>query len=173
MHLSILVVLAAAATESLFGFVGTKNIAVGLSESMVFDWRAGRDVPLGFEVVVEELRMTYFPALAKIGVSETSTGRRLDLLTVREGAATSTAAGDSRASGRPVRCRLVDAGNRRASGGDKGEAPLLDRSEGAVGFHRGPLSADARRLAARSAGGARPGRDPRARPGSYAETNCG
>ena len=86
MHLSILAVLAAAAAESLFGFVGTKSIPVGVPEGMVFDWRSDRDVPLGFEIVVEDLSLTYFPALAKVGVTEIATERRLGLLTVREGA---------------------------------------------------------------------------------------
>lgn len=93
MHLSILVVLAAAATESLFGFVGTKNIPVGVPEARVFDWRSGRDVPLGFEIVVEELGMSYFPVLAKIGVTDTGTGKRLDLATIREGANTEISGG--------------------------------------------------------------------------------
>lgn len=86
MHLSIIVVLVAAAVETLFSFVGTKNIHVGAPESMTFDWRSGRDVPLGFEIVVEALTMSYFPALAKIGVTDVATGQRLGLLTVREGA---------------------------------------------------------------------------------------
>jgi hypothetical protein len=93
MHLSLLAVLIAAAAESLFGFVGTKNIPVGVPEALVFDWRSGRDVPLGFEIVVEDLEKTYFPALAKIGVTETVAAKRLGLLTVREGAGTELGGG--------------------------------------------------------------------------------
>ncbi len=85
MHLSILAVLAAAAAEALFGVVGTKNIPVGISEAKVFEWQSEREVPLGFAIEIEELGMTHFPALAKIGITEFATGKRLELLTVREG----------------------------------------------------------------------------------------
>lgn len=93
MHLSILLVLVAAAVESLFSFVGTKNMHVGVPESMTFDWRAGHDVPLGFETVVEALGLTHFPAQAKIGITDAATGQRLGLLTVREGAGVETLGG--------------------------------------------------------------------------------
>lgn len=101
MHLSIIVVLVAAALQALFSFVGTKNIHVGVPESRTFDWRSGRDVPLGFELVVEALTMSYFPVQAKIGVIDDATGQRLVLLTVREEAV--TAALDGSLSLRDVR----------------------------------------------------------------------
>lgn len=86
MHLSIVVVLAGAAVKALFGFEGTKNMYVGVPEAQIFDWRSGSDVPLGFDLLVEELKMSYYPALAKIGVTEKATGIPVELLTVRENA---------------------------------------------------------------------------------------
>lgn len=94
MHLSLIVVLAAAAVESRFGFVGTKNIPVGVSEGMVFDWRAGREVPLGFEIEIEKLGMSFFPVVAKIGVTDIASEKRLGLLTALEGGRSEIDGGD-------------------------------------------------------------------------------
>jgi len=93
MHISLLFVISGAATKALYGFVGTKNMYVGVAEDKIFDWRAGGDVPLGLEVLVEGLGKFYFPTLAKIGVVETATARPVELITVKEGARTDLAGG--------------------------------------------------------------------------------
>lgn len=87
MHGAVLIVLGAAATKALYGFVGTRNVHVGLSTESVYEGGAGSEVPLGFEIAVEGLTKSYYPALARIGVTETASGKRVGLLTVREGGA--------------------------------------------------------------------------------------
>lgn len=86
MHASLLLLLAGGTFKVIFGFVGTQNIHVGTAAGTAYDWRTGRDVPLGFQVVIGEFQEIFYPVRAKIGVRRVSTKEKVALLDVVQGA---------------------------------------------------------------------------------------
>jgi hypothetical protein len=100
LHGSLLVIIAGGAAKSLFGFVGTQNVYVGEGTETVYDWRAGRDAPLGFELRADELRERYYPIRARVGVQRAATGEKLGMVEVVEGA-------EGRLPGGEVRLRIA------------------------------------------------------------------
>jgi hypothetical protein len=85
MHVSVLILLAGGAAKGLWGFTGTQNIHVGFSTDTVFDWSLQADMPLGFTIAIKEQVREHYPIQARIGISETGSGRKLTLLEVWEG----------------------------------------------------------------------------------------
>lgn len=97
-HVGLLVLMAGGLAKALFGFIGTQNIYVGGTTSTVYDWRGGRDAPLGFVVAVEQFRSSFHPVRAKVGLRRAATGEKIALVEVVEGGQTPTPAGDLRIS---------------------------------------------------------------------------
>jgi hypothetical protein len=97
-HASVLIVVAGGVAKAVFGFIGTQNIHVGGMSDTVYDWKAGRDAPLGFAIVIDGFRTGYFPVRARIGVRAAGTGEKVGLLEVTEGAETAIPGGDARVS---------------------------------------------------------------------------
>lgn len=93
LHLSILVILAGGAAKGALGFIGTKNIHVGLSTDVVFDWSREADVPLGFTIHLKDRVDEYYSGEFKIGVSVAETGEKIGLLQVKEGERTALPGG--------------------------------------------------------------------------------
>lgn len=83
-HMSILLVLSGAMVGSL-GFVGTANVYVGDYTGRCYNWSAGRETPLGFDLYVEGFALKYYPVDVKVGVRDRATGRKAGEFTTREG----------------------------------------------------------------------------------------
>lgn len=94
LHGSLLLILTGGMLKGLLGFIGTQNVYVGEMTETVYDWRAGREARLGFEIRVDELREGYYPIQARIGVRRAATGEKLELLEVVEGKRTGNPGGD-------------------------------------------------------------------------------
>lgn len=84
-HLSLLAIVAGGVAKGVFGFVRTRNIYVGESTDVFFDFSRDADVPLGFSFKVLEREDTYYPLEALIGVSDRASSRKIELLELREG----------------------------------------------------------------------------------------
>lgn len=81
-HLGILVVLVGGFVSS-FAFVATVNIYARAATDLVYDWQAGRDVPLGAELRVVRINSEYYPADVQVGVLRH--GRKERLVQTRSG----------------------------------------------------------------------------------------
>ncbi len=84
-HASLVLLVLGGLAKVLFGFVGTQNIYVGESTRTVYDWKAGRDAPLGFAIGIDDFQTSYFPIRAKIGIRRAVSGEKVALLEVVEG----------------------------------------------------------------------------------------
>lgn len=67
LHTGVLVVLSGSLLTS-FGSVSTVNIYEGGKAGQVFNWDMKKDVPLGFDLVVEKIHREYRPILVQVGV---------------------------------------------------------------------------------------------------------
>jgi len=85
MHCSIVVILFGGAVKGVLGFTGTQYLFVGYPVNMSYDWKTGRDTPLGFAVILRERVEDYYPVEARIGVSDAATGEKIKLLKAQEG----------------------------------------------------------------------------------------
>lgn len=85
-HASLLLLVVGGLLKGIFGFVGTQNIHVGAAAVTVYDWRTGRDVPIGFQIVIDEFQEIFYPIRAKIGVRSVRTKEKVALLDVVQGA---------------------------------------------------------------------------------------
>lgn len=97
-HGSLVLLVAGGIGKVLFGFVGTQNIHVGGISHTAYDWRAGRDAPLGFAIGIDEFNTGYYPIRAMIGVRLVATGEKAALLEVVEGAEIASPGGEVRLS---------------------------------------------------------------------------
>lgn len=84
-HLSLLAIVAGGVSKGVFGFVRTRNIYVGHSTDVFYDFDRDADMPLGFTLDVLDREDSYYPLQTRIGVSDRASGRKIDLLEIREG----------------------------------------------------------------------------------------
>lgn len=85
MHLAILVIIAGGVGKSLWGFIGTQYLLVGVETEKVYDWKSRAEAPLGFTLLLKEKVDDYLPLRLRVGVSDLASGEKLDLLEVKEG----------------------------------------------------------------------------------------
>jgi len=67
MHLGFLVSMAASLIQ-LMGYVATINLHINTSTTTAFRWDKNKDLPLGFDMLVEEVGREWYPIDVKIGV---------------------------------------------------------------------------------------------------------
>ena len=84
-HGSVLVIMASSVYGSAAGFVATKRVYVDDSISTAFNWKAGGERPLPFELRAEDFTLMPNPVGVRLGVLELSTGRRGKVITTHEG----------------------------------------------------------------------------------------
>ena len=84
-HGSILIIMASSIFGSTAGYVATKRLHVGESITTAFNWKAGGEKPLPFELRAEDFTLLPNPIGVRLGVLELKTGKRGKLLTTHEG----------------------------------------------------------------------------------------
>lgn len=84
-HVSLLLVMAGGAAKSVFGRVLTQNVAVGTETGTMYDWRTGRDEPLGYTLRIDAFRVERYPLQVAVGVRRVATGEKVGLVELREG----------------------------------------------------------------------------------------
>lgn len=81
-HIGILVILAGGYVST-FAFVATVNIYEHEATNLVYDWKAGREVPLPDELRVARINTEYYPADVQVGILRH--GRKERLVQARTG----------------------------------------------------------------------------------------
>jgi len=84
-HGSILVILAFSILGSAAGFIATQRVYVGDSITTAFDWKAGADRALPFEVRADDFTLMPNPVGVRLGVLHVATQRRGKAITTHEG----------------------------------------------------------------------------------------
>jgi hypothetical protein len=102
-HFSLLLLIAGGAGKSLWGAVGTGYLFPGLPATTRYLEGPNVDDPLGFAVLLQERRDTYYPLRVKVGVRDAASGEKVGLLEVLEGRAVSLPDGRLTLSVREVR----------------------------------------------------------------------
>ncbi|MDF1535363.1 MAG: cytochrome c biogenesis protein ResB [bacterium] len=85
-HVSLLIVMIASVAGSALGFVMTQRIYVGDTAGTAFSWKVMDEVPLPFEVRVDDLVVVPNVVGVRLGVLKIDTGEKGKLITTHEGA---------------------------------------------------------------------------------------
>ncbi len=83
-HLSCLLIMGGALAAEL-GFVGTRNIHVGDTSNVYFDWDAEAERPLGFTFRLDEFEPVYYPIDLQITAYRSGTKEEIETWTTSEG----------------------------------------------------------------------------------------
>ena len=84
-HASLLMIMAASFIGSTAGFILTQRIYVGDTADTAFNWKIMSEVPLPFQVRSNDLVIVPNPVGVRLGVLNTSTQEKGDLITTHEG----------------------------------------------------------------------------------------
>lgn len=84
-HASLLLLLCGGAAKGALGRVLTQHVAVGSETATMYDWRTGRDEPLGHTLRIESFREERYPLQVAVGIRDRVTGDKLALVELREG----------------------------------------------------------------------------------------
>lgn len=69
MHFSLVLIMAGGVIKSVFGFIGTQYLFVGVETDTAYDWKIRDQAPLGFTVLLKERVEDYYPFTLKVSVA--------------------------------------------------------------------------------------------------------